>query len=204
MLIMKKYVPRYHATYRKVTYTKSHSNHKGILILLGWTLLTMGVYLSRPSKFEEVKLVSPKPDISVQAKELEQPLVEDYTPTEGWSGFVQAVHKVAPLYNFPENVVLAQGALESQRGNSRFSKERNNYLGIGAYDENVEAAFKFENSEQCVIEYMRIIKKNFPEAWANRDNPEKLLYHLKHSKNGKMYATDSNYINKVMSMKEWN
>lgn len=125
------------------------------------------------------------------------------TPSASWQEFVEAVEKVAPMYNFPANVVLAQGALESARGNSTFAKERNNYLGIGAFDYDVNQAYQFENAEQCVVEYMRIIRKNFPEAWANRDNPDQLLYHLKHNKNGKVYATDPNYIAKVKSMKEW-
>lgn len=124
-------------------------------------------------------------------------------PTEGWEEFVVAVEKVAPIYNFPKNVVLAQGALESAHGNSTFARERNNYLGIGAYDSDPGQAFHFENAEQCVIEYMRIIKRNFPEAWAQRDNPEGLLHALKVNKNGKMYATDKNYEAKVKSMKEW-
>ena len=132
-----------------------------------------------------------------------QTVIAEAAPSSSWDEFVQAVEKVAPMYNFPKNVVLAQGALESARGNSTFAQERNNYLGIGAFDSNPDQAYTFENAEQCVIEYMRIIRKNFPEAWANRDNPEQLLYHLKHNKAGKMYATDPNYIVKVQGMKEW-
>jgi hypothetical protein len=126
------------------------------------------------------------------------------TPSTDWEEFVLAVEKIAPIYGFPKNVVLAQGALESSRGNSTFAKERNNFLGIGAFDSNPGNAYTFDNAEQCVIEYMRIIRKNFPEAWANRDNPEQLLHHLKHNDRGMMYATDPDYISKVKSMKEWN
>lgn len=125
------------------------------------------------------------------------------TPSVSWNEFVEAVDKVAPMYHFPKNVVLAQGALESGRGSSNFAIERNNYLGIGAFDSDPSQAFHYENAEQCVVEYMRLIKKNFPEAWANRDNPDQLLYHLKHNKKGNMYATDPNYIAKVKSMQEW-
>lgn len=121
----------------------------------------------------------------------------------GWDEFVKAAHKVSDIYNFPVQVVLAQGALESSRGTSRFAVERNNFLGIGAFDSNPDAAFTFENPEQCVVEYMRLIRKNFPEAWENRENPEELLKKLKHNSKGNMYATDPNYVNKVMSMNEW-
>lgn len=148
------------------------------------------------SQLEE--MFSMKAGASELPEELELP------PTPGWEGFVKAAHKVSKIYNFPVNVVLAQGALESARGNSRYAIERNNYLGINAVDSNPNLAYTFENSEQCVIEWARIIKKNFPQAWANRDNPEKFLYHLKHNDRGNMYATDVNYINKVTSMAEWN
>lgn len=124
-------------------------------------------------------------------------------PVEGWNEFVRAVDKVAPIYNFPRNVVLAQGALESARGTSAFAVNRNNYLGIGAYDENPNNAFFYENAEQCVIEYMRLIKRNFPQAWENRDNPEALLHALKVNRNGLQYATDPNYEAKVKNMPEW-
>lgn len=120
-----------------------------------------------------------------------------------WSDFVAAAEKVSEIYNFPSQVVLAQGALESSRGTSTFAKERNNFLGIGAYDSDPNQAFHFENPEQCVVEYMRLIRKNFPEAWANRENPEELLKKLKVNSKGNMYATDPNYVEKVMSMNEW-
>lgn len=123
--------------------------------------------------------------------------------TNKWEEFVQAVDKVAPMYNFPKNVVLAQGALESARGTSKFAVERNNFLGIGAFDHNPSLANEFENAEQCVIEYMRLVRKNFPEAWENRDNPEKLLKLLVKNSRGKKYATDTAYVSKVSSMEEW-
>lgn len=141
---------------------------------------------------------------SMKAGASELPEELELPPAPGWEGFVAAAHKVSKIYNFPVNVVLAQGALESARGNSRYSKERNNYLGINAVDSNPDLAYTFENSEQCVVEYMRIIRKNFPEAWEQRDNPEALLRALKVNTRGKMYASDPNYVNKVLSMPEWN
>ncbi|MDQ3159344.1 MAG: glucosaminidase domain-containing protein [bacterium] len=125
-------------------------------------------------------------------------------PSEGWEEFVAAVDKVAPIYNFPKNVVLSQGALESARGTSHFAKDRNNYLGIGAFDHDPNLAYSYENAEQCVIQYMLLIRKNFPEAWAQRENPEALLHALKVNSKNNMYATDPNYEAKVKSMKEWN
>lgn len=129
--------------------------------------------------------------------------VNTMQPASKWEEFVAASYKVSEIYNYPVNVVLAQGALESARGTSKYAVERNNFLGIGAYDWNPDSAFTFENPEQCVVEYMRIIRKNFPEAWDNRDNPEQLLKLLKHNSKGNMYATDPDYVSKVMSMNEW-
>lgn len=120
-----------------------------------------------------------------------------------WEEFVKAVEVVAPKHNFPKNVILAQCALESSRGTSAFAKERNNFCGIGAYDHNPRKAFRYETAEANVEDYMRILKKNFPEAWESRDNPEKVLKLLVNNPRGKKYATDPGYINKVKSMKEW-
>lgn len=140
---------------------------------------------------------------SMKAGASELPPELELPPTPGWDGFVKAAHKVSKIYNFPVNVVLAQGALESNRGNSKFAKDRNNFLGINAVDSDPNKAFHFENSEQCVIEYMRVIRKNFPEAWAQRENPEALLKALKVNSKGNYYASDPDYVGKVMRMPEW-
>lgn len=129
--------------------------------------------------------------------------VNTMQPASKWEEFVAASYKVSKIYNYPVNVVLAQGALESGRGTSRYAIERNNFLGIGAYDSHPDLALAFENPEQCVIEYMRIIRTNFPEAWEKRENPDELLSLLKKNSNGRVYATDPDYISKVKSMDEW-
>lgn len=172
------------------------------------TLFTYGVSLSprlheeyfTPQVYAEEVVEKPSAGQTLPSP-TPSPLI---VPGDNWDEFVAAVDKVAPIYSFPKNVVLAQAALESARGSSRYAVERNNFLGINAVDSNPNLAYTFENPEQCVVEYMRIIRKNFPEAWANRDNPEALLKHLKINKQGMMYATDPMYVNKVMSMKEWN
>jgi len=183
----------------------------GVSLVKNWAKQTFITTVGDP-----VKLISPMAEPEkVYASELNirvsKPVSETVeptrtggtTPNQDWDDFVIAVHKVAPMYNFPENVVLAQGALESAHGNSHFAKTRNNFLGIGAFDSNPNDAYTFENPEQCVIEYMRTIKRNFPEAWAQRDNSEKLLSLIVSNSYGRKYATDPNYIAKVKSMKEW-
>lgn len=140
---------------------------------------------------------------SAQEKKEEIELIEDFTPSEDWEGFKDSARKIASIYNFPAKVVIAQAALESQRGTSNLAVTRKNFLGIGAYDWNPNEAFTYENKEQCLIEYMNTIRKNFPEAWDSRDNPEKLLHLLVKNSNGNYYASDPRYVQKVTSMKEW-
>ena len=194
-----KYTRFRHPITGRTYYRKNRTTHTPIIVLV--LTIVAGLYFDSQ---KPVQLVSPIAEgIEVHASEVTVTPTPTPVPTEGWEEFVVAVDKVAPMYNFPKNVVLAQGALESGRGNSTFSKERNNYLGIGAYDNDPGQAFHFENEEQCVIEYMRLIKRNFPEAWANRDNPEALLHALKVNEKGMMYATDPNYETKVKSMREW-
>lgn len=124
-------------------------------------------------------------------------------PSERWASFITSAKKIAEIYNYPANVVIAQAALESGHGTSEYAVLRNNYIGIGAFDSNPDDAFWFENQEQCLIEYMRTIRRNFPDAWDSRDNPEKLLRLLKDNSRGNYYASDPDYIAKVMSQPEW-
>lgn len=188
-----------------VGYVKSkESTRKEILVVVGAFLLAplvlRGAFDFR-TPVVEAEMLSPIAELPVF--ETEEQVIERVAQTK-WEEFEIAVEKVAPMYNYPAKVVLAQGALESARGRSKFAQERNNFLGIGAYDSDPQKAFSFENAEQCVVEYMRLVKKNFPEAWENRDNPEKLLHALKKNSKGNMYATDPHYVTKVTSMKEWN
>lgn len=120
-----------------------------------------------------------------------------------WEEFTIAARKVSKIYNFPVNVVLAQGALESAHGRSNFCQKRNNCLGIGAYDSNPDNAFVYENMEQSVVEYMRLIRQNFPEAWAQRQNPDMVIFRLKYNSKHNFYASDSEYVGKVKAMPEW-
>jgi hypothetical protein len=124
-------------------------------------------------------------------------------PSEPWDQFVIAAQKISKIYNYPPQVVIAQAALESHRGDSFYARTRNNYLGIGAYDVDPDNAYAFENVEQCVIEYMQLVRKNFPEAWSNRDNAEKLLKLLEDNSKGNYYASDPDYVSKVMQQAEW-
>lgn len=170
-----------------------------LAILLTGTVFSL-LYLFKGTAHGAEVAIAPTREVEYRVISIEEEAKKENTK---WGEFVHAVNVVAPMYGYPKNVVLAQGAVESERGKSRFSNDRNNFLGIGAFDSDPEKAFHYENAEQCVIEYMRVIKKNFPEAWAKRDNPEELLKALKVNSQKKMYATDPDYVQKVMSVKEW-
>lgn len=206
-----------HNETKKRTQVKSRANFTGLGIMAGVALgclylgnlyqPTINILYPSLAKAQEVSAVTPQLEQSegsvAEPLKVEAGQADLSDSPEGWDEFVIAVEKVAPIYNFPKNVVLAQGALESARGTSTFAQERNNYLGIGAFDSNPDNAFSFENAEQCVIAYMVMLQRNFPDAWEQRENPEALLKALKVNSKGNYYASDPNYVNKVMSMNEW-
>ena len=143
--------------------------------------------------------------ISPLAQEPDQYGLRPLTPEEeqDWEGMKRMAQKVAPLYEIPVKVIIAQMALESGRGTSNFCMERNNCFGIAAYDSNPDAAWWFVNKEQGMIEYMRIIRDNFPEAYAQRANPDRMIELLVDNSQGKKYATDPSYVTKLRSLAEW-
>lgn len=137
-------------------------------------------------------IISPTPEVTEEPR-------KEYT----WSEFINIAKKVAPMYNYPLKVLVAQAAIESGHGESSFARQRYNYFGIGAYDSDPNQAFSYENPEQCIIDYILTIKRNFPEAWDNRENPEQLVRLLKDNSYGMYYASDPNYVAKVMGTFEW-
>lgn len=116
-----------------------------------------------------------------------------------WQDFQNAARQLAPIYDFPVKVIIAQAALESGRGTSRFARERNNYFGIGAYDRDPNLAFTYSNLQQGIVEYMHLIKTRYPEAYAARSNPDRMIELIR--ANG--YATDEAYVQKIKSLPEW-
>ena len=184
--------------FRKITLFDSFYVCVCVLIILGM------IKNAEPPKNNP--LVSPQP---VKASEETILPVNYLLPTpmlarqETWEDFLNAAQEIAPIYNYPVKVVIAQAALESARGKSKYARERNNYFGLNAVDANPDQAYWYENARQSIIDYMITIRANFPEAWANRHNPEELVRLLKENSFGTMYASDPHYVSKVMSMKEW-
>ena len=139
------------------------------------------------------------------AKEAGESSVEGLTPEQAanWQSFKQAAIELAPQYDYPVKVIIAQAALESRRGTSRFARERFNYFGIGAFDSNPDRAYTYDNMEHGIIEYMRFVKERFPEAYAARSNPDRMIELLVDNKMGRKYATDPDYVAKLRDLPEW-
>lgn len=130
-------------------------------------------------------------------------LIPTPTSTDSWNVFKEEAHSIAKIYGYPANLLIAQAALESAHGTSSFAINRYNYFGIGAYDAEPNLAFQYENPAQSIIDYIYVVKNNFPEAWENRSNPSLMLRLLENNSQGKQYASDPRYAYKVESTPEW-
>ena len=119
---------------------------------------------------------------------------------KNWEGFKKAAYEVAGIYDYPVKVILAQAALESARGTSKYAKERFNYFGMTCYDRDPDKhCTTYGNAKESIIDYMILIKKKYPKAYAVRSNPDKMIKVIKEYG----YASDPKYVAKITSMSEW-
>lgn len=189
-----------HVTRYKVRKQKYNFHYIGYLAAAAVVILAgRQIYLDLPihkSAQAEGEIVSAYVQPKGESNEL-RPL----TPEEeqDWAAMKRMAHKLAPLYDYPVKIILGQMALESARGTSKYCVERHNCFGIGAYDHDPDQAFYFENKEQAIIEYMRLIKAYYPDAYALRDNPDAMIVAIHQGG----YATDPDYVTKVKALKEW-
>lgn len=131
-----------------------------------------------------------------------------------WNDFVSVATKVAEAEGYPVAVLLAQAALETGRN---VSSPGNNFFGIkgqgnagtqnlktwedygqGRVDVNANFA-AYKTPEDSVRAYIDLIKRNYPKAWALRDNPVEMVKAIKAGG----YATDPAYVAKVTSTPEF-
>lgn len=124
-----------------------------------------------------------------------------FNSLDNWNQFKERAVDIAKQEGFPVSVLLGQAALESGRGSSDFARNRNNYFGIGAYDANPNLAFAYDSIDDNIRGYINLIKHDprYSRAWANRFNPRLMITEIKRAG----YATDRNYVGKVMSMAEF-
>lgn len=122
----------------------------------------------------------------------------------GWDQFKEEASQIAKSRNYPAAVLLGQAALETGRGTSNFAKKRNNYFGYKAYDSNPDAASTYKTPSDSINAYIDLIQKSpiYKRAWSQYQidqNPVNLIHNIKASG----YATDPNYIQKVMTTPEF-
>jgi flagellum-specific peptidoglycan hydrolase FlgJ len=184
---------------KKYKYPKRWKQLVQILIILVIALVGAGISIAWEGN-KPIKIISPLA-MTAFAMEERLPAIGDLTPAQlqDWESMKLMAKRLAPLYNFPAKVIIAQMALESGRGTSKYCVQRNNCFGMGAYDSNPDSAFTFENKEQAILEYMRLIKNRYPEAYAQRENPEEMIVAIKDGG----YATDPHYVAKVTKLPEW-
>lgn len=135
-------------------------------------------------------------------------------PQSNWQQFVATATKVAKKQGFPVGVLLGQAALESARGTAA---PGNNYFGIkgvgtagtqnlatkefgqGNYYSTNSGFRAYNSPEESINDYINLIKTQYPQAWALKDNPQAMLQAIHQGG----YATDPNYVQSVMSTPEF-
>ena len=116
-----------------------------------------------------------------------------------WDRFIEKARPIAQKYDIPLKVMVSQAALETGHGTSWQARVKNNYFGLGAYNDNT--SFGYSSVEECIEYYAKLIAKNkrYSKAYEARSNPEKMITEIK--KAG--YASDPAYVEKVTSLAIW-
>jgi flagellum-specific peptidoglycan hydrolase FlgJ len=137
------------------------------------------------------------------------------TKQEFLDAAIAAAREASRVSGLPAGVTVAQAALESAWGNSRLSREANNYFGIKAHGEHgsiempttevtngvaarTAARFaKYASMTECFADRDRLILKMacYAEARACAGDPEAFIRAL-----AKHWATDPKYAEKLLSV----
>lgn len=129
--------------------------------------------------------------------------IRNNTPVT-WGDFTNRAVAIAKEKGYPAGVLLAQAAIETGRGTSKMAREKNNYFGFKAYDANPNAASAYSGVDQSINDYINLIQTDprYAKAWATYQktkNPTDLIKGIKAAG----YATDPNYVSKVISTPEF-
>jgi flagellum-specific peptidoglycan hydrolase FlgJ len=128
---------------------------------------------------------------------------------------MEAAKKASAESGFPAGITVAQAALESGWGQSRLSREANNYFGIKAYGKGERVAMlthevengdsktitaefeRFQSMADCFAARDKLIKTSsrFAEARACAQNAERFVEAL-----AKHWATDPAYAEKIIKI----
>ncbi|OIO36639.1 MAG: hypothetical protein AUJ72_05775 [Candidatus Omnitrophica bacterium CG1_02_46_14] len=152
---------------------------------------------------------NPSPKLG-QIQKIQRQIAPSPTPTAmptpalfpknmSWDDLKVFFAKQANKRGYHRGALVGQKALESERGQSNFAKERHNYGGIGAYDSYPNQALSFNGPEDYMDYYDKMIQKRFPKAYEVRNQPKQFLEELKAGN----YATDPDYVWKIVNTPEY-
>lgn len=118
-----------------------------------------------------------------------------------WATFLATAEEVAPEYDYPLSVLVAQAALESARGTSNFARNRNNFFGMCAYDSDPNQACHYASIEDGIRAYIHNIYTypRYAKAVEHKDDPVRMVTEIKRAG----YASDPLYVEKVTSLPEF-
>lgn len=163
-------------------------------------------FLTRPDgEFKGIKVLiisgtnEDMPIIPYNIPPIEEKLQNGQNLT-AWEEFQIVAWEISQKEDYPYEVLLAQAALESNRGKSHFAVYRNNFFGIGAYDHNPNKAFQYGDMKHGIHSYINLIKTRYQDAYEVRHDPHQMIAQIKRGG----YATDPFYVWKITNMQEFN
>lgn len=135
-------------------------------------------------------------------------------PSNPWQDFINRAERVSKAEDFPPGVLLGQAAIESGRakaapGNNFFGLKGTgnagrNMLATQEYGPNgyyttASGFAAFKTPEDAMRAYINLIKKNYPQAYAQRQDPMAMLQAIRAGG----YATSPTYVQSVSSTPEF-
>ena len=149
------------------------------------------------NKLKNIHTGTSKPGLPVKQPD---PVIEAQPQRPSYQDLLALVVQGAKDRGYHPSPVAGQFASESARGESNFAKNRNNYWGIGSFDNNPENTWDFRTPQESIDAYFNLIEKDprYASAYAKRANPEAYIKAL-----APTYASDPNYANTIMNTPEW-
>lgn len=146
---------------------------------------------------------TPSPAPKVIDELINQPQVQG-TQTQSPSlleDMLNYTYEQAIKRGFHPSAPVSQVAAESGRGTSNFAKTRNNWFGLGAFDNDLNNTWKFKDPRESTDAYFNVMETDprYATAYEYRHDPLRFLQEIK--KAG--YASDPNYVNTISNTPEY-
>lgn len=164
---------------------------------LGFNKQQTGSYFGKPDSYSQpVPTPTPSPTPGLNMAPIATP-----NPATDFEGLLLVAAERARQRGFHPSAIASQMASESQRGQSRFARERNNYFGIGAFDNNLDNTWKFPKPEDSIDALLNLYQNDerYKDAYSVRHDPVQFIQGVKSAG----YASDPDYVWKIMNTPEW-